>query len=113
MRIVLFVQGSVLGVRGQVKYRFLLFKQGDNFNCSSYSAMFLSPSVQCSDLQDPVDGNVELTSNGTVTMATYSCDLGASLNGTETRTCSADGSWSGGTPNCGMDDLWTFYISFE
>ena len=34
--------------------------------------------------------------------ATYICDSGFSLVGPATRTCGADGAWSGSTPLCEM-----------
>lgn len=36
-------------------------------------------------------------------IATYSCEVGFSLVGTATRTCQADGSWSGTAPTCMAD----------
>ncbi len=57
--------------------------------------------VDCGSLDDPTDGAVN-TSSGTTFMmnATYSCDFGYNLNGTNTRTCQADRMWSGSDPTC-------------
>ena len=57
--------------------------------------------VNCGSLDNPTDGAVN-TSSGTTFMmnATYSCDFGYNLVGTNTRTCQATGDWSGSDPTC-------------
>ena len=57
--------------------------------------------VDCGDLTDPTDGAVNTSSGTTFNMnATYSCNTGYNLNGTNTRTCQADRMWSGSDPTC-------------
>ena len=57
--------------------------------------------VDCGDLTDPTDGAVNTSSGTTFNMnATYSCNTGYNLNGTNTRTCQADRMWSGNEPAC-------------
>ncbi len=57
--------------------------------------------VDCGDLTDPTDGAVNTSSGTTFNMnATYSCNTGYNLNGTNTRTCQADRMWSGNEPSC-------------
>ena len=57
--------------------------------------------VDCSDLTDPTDGAVNTSSGTTFNMnATYSCNTGYNLNGTNARTCQADRMWSGNEPAC-------------
>ena len=55
----------------------------------------------CGSLDDPTNGAVN-TSSGTTFMmnATYTCNTGYNLNGTNTRTCQATGDWSGSDPTC-------------
>ncbi|HVZ73733.1 MAG TPA: hypothetical protein VHJ20_15240 [Polyangia bacterium] len=58
----------------------------------------------CPTLQDPAGGTVSTTSLEVGGTATYTCNLGADLNGEATRTCRADGTWSGTAPTCGVKD---------
>jgi len=57
--------------------------------------------VDCGTLTDPANGQVSHTA-GTAfgQTATYSCDLGYNLVGDSTRTCQANGMWSGNEPIC-------------
>ena len=50
----------------------------------------------------PSSGGVTVTTNGTVTVATYSCSVGYILNGESTRVCGIDGDWTFSQPSCGM-----------
>ncbi len=55
----------------------------------------------CGGLADPTNGAVDLT-NGTIftSVAVYSCLTGFSVNGTTSRVCQSDGSWSDMPPSC-------------
>ena len=66
---------------------------------------FLSPVVDCGPLSDPDNGMVE-TPQGTTfgQEATYTCNNMYDLVGDGTRTCQADGVWSGTDPTCGKFD---------
>ena len=57
--------------------------------------------VDCGSLSDPSNGAVD-TSSGTTFMrtATYTCNTGYTLTGSNTRTCQADTDWSGSEPAC-------------
>ena len=68
----------------------------------TYPAMYILYAVRdCGILEDPVNGLVDL-SNGTTfnSVAVYSCMSIFILNGTSTRVCLADGSWSEEPPTC-------------
>ncbi len=57
--------------------------------------------LPCADtLTPPEHGSVDRTSGATGDVATYACDAGYTLDGDATRTCQADGSWSGAEPDC-------------
>jgi hypothetical protein len=60
----------------------------------------LSLVVDCGSLSPPDDGSVQL--NGTVfgSQVMYSCDVGYSLIGVNTRTCLASQDWSDTVPVC-------------
>ena len=57
--------------------------------------------VDCGSLTDPGNGSVTLTVGTTLGQtATYSCNTGYNLVGDSTRTCQAEGNWSGSAPTC-------------
>jgi CUB/sushi domain-containing protein len=49
-------------------------------------------------------GSVSVTGTTYGSTATYTCNLGYSMTGAKTRTCQADGTWSGITPACTVVD---------
>ena len=57
--------------------------------------------VNCGLLTDPTNGQVD-TSSGTTfgSTATYTCDTGYTLSGSQSRTCRADGNWTSTEPLC-------------
>ncbi|WAR08644.1 SVEP1-like protein, partial [Mya arenaria] len=58
----------------------------------------------CGVLVSPVDGTVAYPDTTVTNIATYSCNQDFRLvNGDATRTCQADGSWSGTAPMCIYD----------
>ncbi len=56
--------------------------------------------AQCPGLDPPANGNIETTGMDFWDTATYSCDRGFNLVGVNTRTCQANGGWSGTPPFC-------------
>ena len=58
-------------------------------------------SVDCGSLINPNNGLVD-TSPGTTfgSTATYTCDTGYTLSGSQSRTCGADGNWTSSVPFC-------------
>ena len=57
-------------------------------------------SVPCPALNPPPRGRVEITSNGTTSVADYSCSPGYILIGVGQRTCSTDRTWTSAEPTC-------------
>ena len=57
--------------------------------------------AQCQELSSPQNGSYLITTNGTTSIATFQCNVGTSLNGTDTLICFPDGSWSTTIPYCG------------
>ena len=69
--------------------------------------VFFLVGVVCPDLENPENGVVSL-SNETVfgSQATYTCNDGLVLSpGDDTRTCEANGQWSGTDPTCGRQPI--------
>ena len=64
--------------------------------------VFILPStaVDCDTLSDPANGQVSTSGTTFGETATYSCNTGYNLVGDNTRTCQADGMWSGSAPTC-------------
>jgi len=54
----------------------------------------------CPNLGPPAHGEILVTSQGPGGTATYECDSGYALSGNATRTCQANGSWTGTAPTC-------------
>ena len=56
--------------------------------------------VRCSGLSNPLNGRVSISTDTPGGIATYSCNSGYELVGTERRTCQNDGQWSDRAPTC-------------
>jgi len=56
--------------------------------------------TDCGPLADPVNGVVDDDPSTLFSIATYACNSGFVLNGDSTRTCQANGIWSGTAPTC-------------
>lgn len=59
-----------------------------------------TPNACAPDLTAPANGTVTRTMGVTGDVATYGCNGGFTLSGMATRTCQADGTWSGAAPTC-------------
>ena len=67
---------------------------------SSQGQPVLSAAVECPVLTDPLNGSVFFTTTTFNSVATYECDDGFILSGSEQRTCLETGQWSGEDPTC-------------
>jgi hypothetical protein len=56
--------------------------------------------ASCRALDDPTNGTVMTPGLTSGSMATYACALGFSLDGSMSRTCQSDGTWSDAAPTC-------------
>ncbi|KAH3840888.1 hypothetical protein DPMN_114346 [Dreissena polymorpha] len=54
-------------------------------------------------MSDILNGKIAMTTNGSVTMAIYSCERGYTLVGSAALSCRATGTWSGPAPTCGRE----------
>jgi len=62
----------------------------------------------CGDLSAPSNGQISINATTFGSMATYSCDLGYTLDGNTSRTCQSNGQWSGSQPSCNGE--WSLLI---
>ena len=70
--------------------------------------------IDCGSLDDPADGQVELSNTTVGSSANYTCTQGYILsNGNNTRTCEVDGEWSGNTPICECKSLVFVYSQVD
>lgn len=56
--------------------------------------------MDCGALDDPTNGQVEYSATTFGSVAEYTCSSGCDPVGDSTRTCTAEGTWSGSTPQC-------------
>ena len=71
--------------------------------CASKSGClpFISSVIDCGSLDDPDNGQVELSNTTFGSTANFTCSQGYSLsNRNTTRTCETNGEWSGEPPVC-------------
>lgn len=54
----------------------------------------------CPDLPDPTNGAVSVPSYSVGGIASYECNAGYGLDGSQSRTCESDQTWSGVQPTC-------------
>jgi hypothetical protein len=69
-------------------------------NTSIFVIYLLNILVSCPPVETPENGGVIVTSNGSVTIATYSCSKDYTLYGDAVRAC-ISGSWEDAAPTCG------------
>lgn len=58
-------------------------------------------SAKCDTVAAPEGGSLQLVTNGTQTLAVYTCGVNSSLNGVATQECNLDGTWQSIEPSCG------------
>ena len=61
--------------------------------------------VGCADPGTPTNGQRTLSSTNYNSVVTYTCDVGYTLQGSNTRTCQSDGQWSGSVPQCTSESI--------
>jgi hypothetical protein len=68
--------------------------------------------TDCGTLTAPVDGDVSMTGSFYLDTATFVCEQGYNMTGSQTLTCQYGGSWNGSPPTClwGGSGNWLFLI---
>ena len=69
------------------------------YSVSIYSLPAIS-AVDCRDPGTPTNGQRSLSSTTYNSVVTYTCDVGYTLQGSNSRTCQSNGQWSGSLPQC-------------
>ena len=64
------------------------------------ATVFILTVVNCGFLANPDNGEVQLDLTTFGSVASYTCTGGCEPVGDNTRTCTADGTWSGSSPQC-------------
>jgi hypothetical protein len=59
--------------------------------------------VSCPLFGDIENGQVNVSTNGSVTVASFICDEDYNLNGNNKLVCTTTGIWNGPTPQCGKN----------
>ena len=59
-----------------------------------------TPAVDCGDPGTPTNGRRTLFSTTYNSVVTYTCDVGYTLEGSNSITCQSNGQWSGSVPQC-------------
>ena len=67
--------------------------------------------IDCGDPGTPTNGQRSLSSTTYNSVVTYTCDVGYTLQGSNSRTCQSDGEWSGSVPQCSRE--FTVTLIFE
>ena len=67
--------------------------------------------VNCGDPGTPTNGQRSLSSTTNNSVVTYTCDVGYTLQGSNSRTCQSNGQWSGSVPQCNRE--FTITLIFE
>ena len=92
---------------GVCMYLCVVYGRTINYWTIRHFASLLWPLVlDCGDLMNPANGEVDLNGTTPDSVATYSCDMGFRLNGTSTRTCQMSAQWSGSAPTCDRKYIW-------
>ena len=65
-----------------------------------YNFYCLFPAIGCGDPGTPTNGQRALFSTTTGSVVTYTCDVGYTLQGSNSRTCQSNGQWNGSVPQC-------------
>ena len=65
--------------------------------------VFLCVAAACGNPGFPENGQTQFSTTTFNSVATYTCDSGYTLQGSNSRTCQASGQWSGSVPQCNRE----------
>ena len=67
------------------------------------NTIFFFIAIDCGDPGTPTNGQRTLSSTTYNSVVTYTCDVGYTLQGSNSRTCQTNGQWSGSVPRCNRE----------
>ena len=76
-----------------------------NWACLFFICSLIFPfsAINCGDPGTPTNGQRTLSSTTYNSVVTYTCDVGYTLQGSNSRTCQSSGQWSGSVPQCSSE----------
>ena len=69
--------------------------------------------IDCGDPGTPTNGQRSLSSTTYNSVVTYTCDVGYTLQGSNSRTCQSDLQWSGSVPQCNCEFTVALILSYH
>ena len=72
------------------------------------SVLISAAAVDCGDPGAPTNSQRNLSSTTYNSVVNYTCDVGYTLQGTNTRTCQSNGKWSESVPQCQVSQSMIF-----
>ena len=66
--------------------------------------------MDCGDPGTPTNGQHSLSSTTYNSVVTYTCDVGYTLQGSNSRTCQSSGQWSGSVPQCNRELDYVLFV---
>ena len=69
-------------------------------NTFLFNVLPASSDIDCGDPGTPTNGERALSNTTYNSVVTYTCDVGYTLQGSDSRTCQSNGQWSGSVPQC-------------
>ena len=115
---VTFSSGVFVGSRATYTCDIGYFIIGEDMRTCQTDGMWsgIAPScriIRCGGLSSPSNGQVFISEDTVGGIATYRCNSGYDLFGSETRICQNDGSWSGDAPVCELQGRFKNRSLFE
>ena len=68
------------------------------------------PVAKCSDISSSLGRSYTTETDGTNTIAKFTCDIGYTLDGTASVTCDTNGDWTPSLPTCGKYVVQTRFL---
>ena len=69
-------------------------------NTFLFNVLSASSDIDCGYPGTPTNGERALSNTTYNSVVTYTCDVGYTLQGSDSRTCQSNGQWSGSVPQC-------------
>ena len=77
---------------------------------SVLTSFLFSLVIQCGDPGTPLNGNRDLSGRSVSSVVRYTCNVGYSISGDQSRTCQSSGFWSGSLPSCSCKHQYSHHL---